>query len=645
MTSPEPQQQRTACNRDCPDACSLIATVVNDKVIRLRGDPDHPVTQGFLCRRTNRFLERQYDPDRITTPLMKRGATFEPVSWDVALEFIAEHMLRIRAESGPAAIMHYRSGGSMGMMKFVTNYFFERFGPVTIKSGNVCSGAGDAAQLEDFGDKDSHDLFDLLNSRTILVWGKNLYVSSVHMLPVIRDARRRGARLLLIDPVFHRTANLCDHYVQPRAGGDMAIALGVARLLFENNAVDPHAATYCDHLDDFRSLAFSRTIHAWAGLADVQVAELEGIAGIYRDGPSSILVGWGLQRRHSGSATIRVLDALAAISGNLGIPGGGVFFSSRWLGRFDTSFTRGAEVAPRTIPEPLLGPGILAAANPPLRMIWVSMANPVAMLPDSLTVRRALQTRELTVVVDSFLTDTARCADVVLPTTTMLEDDDLLGSYGHHWIVESRPVVAAPRDVRTDYEIVQALAPRVGLGDEFTADVDSWKRKLLRRTEKHGASLDEVRCGPVRDPLAETTLFVDRRFPTPTGRVNLIREVNPVPPDVCADRPLTLMTLSTEEAQASQWLPGTQEGPAPAIVHPDAVPGFADGDLARMESEVSEIAIRLKFDPRQRTDLVLIEKGGWLSDGRCVNALIPARSTDAGGCAVYNDTPVRILAL
>ena len=160
--------------------------------------------------------------------------------------------------------------------------------------------------------------------------------------------------------------------------------------------------------------------------------------------PAAILVGWGMQRRANGSATVRALDALAAVSGNVGVRGGGVSFYFKRRGAFDLSFSRGLDVAPRSIPEPLLGPGILAAADPPIRAVWVTNGNPVAMLPESATVARALESREMTVVVDAFMTDSARRAHIVFPTTTMLEDDDLVGAYGHHWISEIRPVVPAP---------------------------------------------------------------------------------------------------------------------------------------------------------------------------------------------------------
>ena len=255
------------------------------------------MTRGFLCYRTNRFLSRQYDPDRLTTPLIREGTELVPISWERALDLIAETMLRIREESGPAAILNYRSGGSLGIMKHVTDYFFERFGPVTIKSGDICSGAGDAAQVEDFGDEDSHDLHDLYSSRTIVLWGKNPYVSGVHLLPVLREAKSRGARLVLIDPVHHRTAGMCDMILQPRPGGDIALAMGVARVLFERGLADPRAAEYCDHLDDFREACLSHDLVEWAVLADVAPEEIERLAECYRDGPLALLVGWGMQRR------------------------------------------------------------------------------------------------------------------------------------------------------------------------------------------------------------------------------------------------------------------------------------------------------------------------------------------------------------
>ena len=640
------QIRKTTCNRDCPDACGILAHVEDGKIVRLQGDPGHPVTRGFLCYRTNHFLPLHYSPERLTKPLLRRGGELVPVEWDEALDFVAERLTAIKRESGPAAIFHYRSGGSLGLLKYLSDYFFALFGPVTVKSGDICSGAGDAAQTIDFGEEESHDLFDLLNSRSIVLWGKNVFTSSPHTLPVLREARAKGARIVLVDPTSHKTRTIADAFWQPKPAGDFALAMGVARLLFERGWTDPEAATYCDHLDEFRAMAMTRSVEAWCEEADVPVAAAEDLAScLGPNKPAAILVGWGMGRRANGASIVRALDALGAISGNLGIPGGGVSFYFKRRGAFDTDFVKRAGEPPRTILEPLLGEEVLAAKDPPIRAVWVTAGNPVAMLPDSNTVVEALRTRELVVVVDSFLTDTARLAHVVLPTTTLLEADDILGAYGHHYLGVARPVVPRHPGVRSDLEIVQALAERVGLGEALAGDARAWKERLARpRLEPMGVTMDALERGAVRNPLAPKVLFSDRKFATVSGKVNLITSAAPSALTSDAEYPLTMMALSTEDAQSSQWSRAL-EGPVEATLHPDAAGGVADGGLASLESRIGGMTVRVKHDAKQRRDVVLVPKGGHLKDGRCANALVRARATDLGGGASYYDEGVRLRAL
>jgi anaerobic selenocysteine-containing dehydrogenase len=645
--------RRTLCNRDCPDACGIVATVEDGRVTKLRGDPSHPVTKGFLCYRTSHFLATQYAPDRLTSPLLKKGGELVPVGWDEALDFAAERLLAIRAESGPASIFHYRSGGSLGLLKGVTDIFFERFGPVTVKRGDICSGAGDAAQLLDFGEEDSNDLFDLLNAKHILVWGKNVVVSSPHTVPVLRQAKARGAELVLIDPVHHRTAPLCDVFYQVKPAGDFALAMAVARILFERGWVDPAAASYCDHLDEFRALALRRSVEAWCEVADLPVSAAEDLARRLGPGkPTAILVGWGMGRRTMGGAIVRALDALSAVSGNVGIPGGGVSFYYKRRGAFKTPAPIDGDTAerrpPRTVCEPLFGDDVLAMRDPPIRAVWVTAGNPVAMLPDSARVVEALRTRDLVIVVDSFLTDTARLADLVLPTTTLLEDDDLLGAYGHHYIGVSKPVVPPPDGVKGDLEIIQALAARVGLSAAVEGSARDWKRRFLSpRLLEQGITLEALEEGPTRNPLPPKVLFEDRRFPTESGRVNLITEEpsNGEPGDAAGgDYPLFFMALSTDKSQCSQWAKA-MEGPSVVTVHPDAAGGVPDGALGRLESRVGSMVARIRHDAMQRRDVALTPKGGHMKDGRCANAIIRARTTDIGEGGSLYDERVRVIPL
>jgi anaerobic selenocysteine-containing dehydrogenase len=635
------ERRKTLCNRDCPDVCGIVATVEDGLVTKIQGDKEHPITQGFLCPRTSRFLDTQYSRERLTTPLVRRAGRLEPAGWDEALDLIAERLTAIRRESGPAAIFHYRSAGAMGLVKHVTSYFFERFGPVTDRSGDICSGAGEWAQTTDFGDFETSEPSSLLHARQILIWGRNVYVSWPHSLPLLREARARGAGLVLVDPVHHRTAELCERFWQPRPGGDFALAMATARLLFERGWTDPGAAAWCDHLDAFRALALGKPIAAWCAEADVPGDAAEDLARRLHEGPATIVVGWGMGRRLNGAGIVRALDALGAITGNIGVPGGGVSFEVKRRRSFDLSFIAGN--APRRISEPLFGPAVLAAKDPPIRAVWITAGNPVAMLPDSAAVARALETREFVVVVDSFLTDTAERAHVVLPTTTLLEDDDVLGAYGHHYIGVSRPVVPPPVGVRSDLEIVQALAARVGLGDALAGDARAWKRRLLGRLAPHGVTLERLEdVGPVKNPLVPALAFEGRRFPTPSGRANLMTEPPPAPAAPSAEFPLFLLSLSTDRAQASQWS-RPLEGPLEVTVHPAAAAGLPDGALARLESALGALDVRVRHDARQRQDVALVPKGGHLRAGRSANALIRARLSDHGEGAALFDELVRLV--
>jgi anaerobic selenocysteine-containing dehydrogenase len=638
---------RTVCNRDCPDACGLIATVEDGRLTRLAGDPDHPVTKGFICFRTSRFPEFQNSAERITKPLLRTGTGFTEISWEAALDLAATELVKIREESGPAAILHYRSGGSLGLLKSVVDYFFELLGPVSVKRGDICSGAGDAAQETDFGEEESHDLFDLLNSKNILLWGKNPNVSNIHLLPLLREAKKKGARILLIDPIRHKAAGLADQVIAPRPGGDFALAMGVARQLIETGSADPALASFCDHVDDFQALAFEKTIAGWANEAGVEAGAIVSIATALAQRPCNIQVGWGMARRVNGSAIVRALDALCAISGNLGIPGGGVSFYFKRRGAFDTSFLK--KEWPRTLLEPRLGYEILEAANPPVRAVWITAGNPVAMLPESHVVARALETREFVVVVDSMMTDTARRAHLVLPVTTLAEDDDLLGAYGNHWIGASVPVVKPPEGVRSDLEIIQQLARVIdektganenGIFPKVSGSPRQWKSRLLKKVESLGITAEGLEKRSERNPLAPDVLFQDRKFPTETGRMKLVHERPSVPEEEPAF-PLWLFSNSTENAQSSQWaikMPAVVQ----ATVHPEAAAGFADGEEVWVESALARLRVKLRLDSGQRTDIVLVAKGGHLDNGTCANALIRARTTDAGEGAAYQDCKVRI---
>ena len=635
---------RTACTRDCPDACQIIATVEDGKILRIKGDPTHPVTRGFLCYRTDHYLERQqYSPERLTRPLIRKDGVLEPASWDEALDLVARKLAEARTAHGAESVFHYQSGGSLGLMKLLNGHFFEHFGPITKKTGDICSGAGDAAQLADMGREDAHDLTDLQNSRAILLWGKNVSETGVHLIPHLKAARARGVPIFQIDPVHNaQTLKLSDRHYAPAPGSDGFLALGIARVLLDEGWAHPDAASWCDNFEEFTALARRNTVAEWAALSQLSVEDVRAIAELYgHTKPAALFVGWGLARRLHGSATVRLLDALGALTGNLGLPGGGVSYYFQRRGGFDTSFIKRPENAgARTFLEPILGEELLRA-DPRVRVAILDNGNPVSQLPDSKRVAEGLSSVDFLVVLDPFLTDTAELAHVVLPTTTMLEEHDVVGAYGHHYIQLAQPVVAPPDGVLSDLAIYQALAERLGFGEAMKGSAESWIDRYIAPMAKHGITREALAKGGLRKPEAPRVLYEDRRFPTPTGRFRLITDFPAAPPQLEDGYPLHLLSISTYRNQSSQISRAAQQETPSITLHPDAAKGHEDGSLARLVSPIGAVTVRLRFDPKQRPDVVVYNKGRWGKLGG-PNSLIRARVTDAGGGAAYYDQGVRI---
>ena len=638
---------RTTCTQDCPDACGLVAEVSDGRVERLRGDPHHPITRGFLCYRVGtHYLSRLYSPERLMSPMVRRGERFEPIAWDAALDLAAERLAAIRDESGGAAILHSQGGGSLGLLKALNGRFARLLG-ATATRGEVCDGAGDFANLADFGAADANDLEDVRHAKGVILWGRNVTASSPHGAALLNDVRRAGVPAWLIDPLPTRSRSLADRHIQPRPGGDAALALGAARVAFERGLVDAAGARgYTEHLDAYRGLVHSRSVGEWEDEAGVEHGTAGDLARFLGDlAPVTTWIGWGIQRRRNGATQLRAIDALCVVTGNIGVAGAGVSFKTQRKQAFDMPDDVGD--APRSVLLPRLGQDIEAADDPPIRAVLIDNHNPVATNPDSRTTARALRSREFVMVIDPFLTDTARCADLVLPCAMMLEQDDLVGSYGHHHVSASRAVARRVGGVRSDLEIYQALADRLGFGERLAGSAHDWMERMTKRLrESHAVSVDALCDAAVRSPVAERVAFEGRRFPTPTGRARLLTDyVAPASPD--HEFPLHLLALSTGRWQASQLTNRQEdaEGPLVVTVHPDAASGIEDGGAALLQSRHGELRVIVRHDAAYRRDTVYAPRARSFERGLCVNQIIAPHLTDHGESAAYYDETVRLVAV
>ncbi len=633
---------RTACNRDCPDACTIEAEVEDGKLISLKGASDDPITKGFLCPRTTRFVDRQNSVDRLRTPMLRTGPgpdDFESISWERALDLAATKLSEAKEHHGAQSILHYRSGGALGYLKALTSVVFDRIGPVTVKRGDICSGAGEWAQEQDFGVSDSSEVEDLKNAKLILIWGKNIHTSSVHLLPVILEAKKQGTVLVGIDCAPTKSTRLCQLFLTPRPGTDAQIALAMVTYLAKRDRLDPEAAKYCNHLSEFVNMAASVSMEERFGRAGIALEDGLELARLYDElRPSSLLVGWGAPRRSNGADTVRALDALTAVSGNIGVPGACTSFYFQRRRSFHHEALPDFGPPPRTFSETCLGLEI-EQAEPGVRFAWITAGNPVAMLPDADRVARALKAVDFTVVVDTHWTDTCAVADLVLPTLTLVEDEDVMGAYGNPYVRSSQPVVAPVGEARHELWIHQQLADRLGFGELLAGTPREWKERLLKPEVDRAVFAGK----PVRQPGAPKVLFEGRKFDTADGRVNLMTKEPGLPEANSKDFPFRLMAVSHPDAQCSQWSTKPPEIPSVKISD-EADPQWQNGSVYRLESRHGGFAVQILRASGVHPELVIMPKGGsGLFGGWCPNSLIEAKETDHGGGACFYEEPVRLV--
>lgn len=640
----------TSCTLDCPDGCGIVAHVEDGRVVKLEGHPDHEFTRGYLCGKTYRYPERVYSPERVLHPLRRRGARrdggWDRIGWDEALDLVAGKIRETMAAWGPLAIMHYQRTGSWGATKILSRRFWNLLGGVTATSGSLCSGAARAGQALDFGTRTGHDPLDFLNAQAFFLWGRNPIATNLHTVPLLKEIRRRGGRVVLIDPVRSESAQFCTDHVRPRVATDAHLAMAMAKVILDEGLEDrTYIAAHTHGFDAYRAFLDRHELADLCGTCGVPEADVRMLARLYATTrPTAILLGWGLNKYQHSAEIFRCVDALAALCGQIGVPGGGVTHGYNTQRHFDKSVEAPDRVRHRrAIPEPTLGRGLLEASDPPVRMLFVNGGNPVNQSPNSNLVARALAAIPFVVVVDQFLTDTADHADVFLPTTTFLEEEDVLVSWGHNILGGVNPVIDPPGEARSDLWIFQRLAERLSIGPDMAGTPREWLRRIFAPLARHGVSVEDVLARPVRCPVAPMAPFADGVFATASGRFEFITEMAWTPRER-PDFPLTLVTYFSKKWLLSQMLEKDHPAIAYVRVGEEAAraAGLADRETAAVESPVGRLEVEVRVDPRVGPGTVLMPVGTWIKRGGGANVLTEDIVSNFGQMAAYGETRVRL---
>src|SRR6478672_10807359 len=532
---------RAACPHDCPDTCAMLVTVENGRAIDVRGAPDHPTTAGTLCTKVARYLDRTYSPDRLRYPMKRVGAKgegrFARISWDEALDEIATNFKAIAASpDGPQAILPYSYAGTMGLLQgsSMDRRFFHRLG-ASLLDRTICAAAGKAGWAAVIGASMGMDVEAYVDSKLILIWGSNPVTSNLHFWTRAQEAKRRGARLVAIDPYRSVTAEKCHEHVALLPGTDAALALGVIHLLIDNGHVD---RDYVDsHTIGFDALAqrarewTPERVAATCGIPREQVVRLAHDYGSIK--PAAIRLNYGMQRVHGGGNAVRAVACLPALIGAWREPAGGALLSSSGTFPVDSAGLERPDLshgAPRTINMSTIGDALTCIDDPPIRAIYVYNSNPVAVAPESSRVVAGFSREDLFCVVhEIFRTDTADYADILLPATTQLEQVDVHTSYGHLYALANNKAIEPLGEALPNTEVFRRLAARMGFTEPCFQDGDEdIARMAFRRDDARAEGLewDTLKASGWRRLAvpARYAPFAQGGFPTASGKCELATE-------------------------------------------------------------------------------------------------------------------------
>jgi len=657
----------TVCPLDCPDSCSLDVTVQDGRVTTIDGSALNPVTDGYICAKVRRFPERVYGADRLLHPAVRKGpkglASFQRVSWEEALSTIAERLTDVRERCGGEAILPYCYGGSNGLLTQDTSdaTLFRRLDASRL-ARTVCAAPTGAAFETLYGRMPSVAYQDFAEARLIVIWGANPSASGIHLVPYVREAQRRGASLVVVDPRTTPLAKQADIHLAVRPGTDLPVALAIHRYLFEEgHAATAFLAEHATGAAALRERAQEWTFERAAREAGILPERLQEVAALYASAsPALVRCGWGQERnRNGGSASMAIL-ALPAVGGKFGVRGGGYTMSNSSAWGITKSWIRAAEPPTRIVNMNHLGRALTEYADPPIKALFVYNSNAAVTSPNQRLILRGLEREDLfTVVFDQVMTDTARYADVILPATTFLENYDLARGYGPISLRLARPVIEPVGEARSNAEVFSELLARLDLQEptDPSGELEEMLDVLARMPEEYAAELQEH--GSATPPHGGRPVqFVDVFPRTADGRIQLFPEAldtsTPAglyryqPDPATPEYPLTLISPASDRTISSML----SELPRPEVrvlMHPDdaAERGLKDGGPVRIFNAAGEVRCNIQVGAWIRPGTVVLPKGLWrkhTANGYTATVFAPDTLSDLGGGACFNDARVQIEA-
>ena len=656
------------CTLDCFDCCKFNVYVKDNSIVKIEGDKNHPYTKGFICKKGLAHLDRLNHKDRIYNPMIKKDNKWIEISFDEALNIMAEKLKEYKEKFGSKSIMYYEQYGNGSILKSIGNIFLNMYGGASVSKGGPCWSAGIAAQKENFGDVRSHSLDDMLNSKNIFVWGKNPAFTTIHTMQMIRKAKANGSKIIVIDPIYTKTAEISDLYIRVKPGGDLALALAIGKTIIEKNLYDKeYIDSYVLGFDDYKEYVESLDLNNLLEISGVSMDDLESIVSLYTEKYSTLLLGYGMQKYKSGGNTIKAINTLGAITGQIGFSGGGVnyankvypsvingdpynseslgdsrkFYTSDISDFIDYSIKGQTYYKDGIFTKNISNKEDLESLDIPVKMAIITKSNLLNQLPNLNKLKSSMDNIEFKVCFDMFMTDTAKECDMFIPTTSTLESEDLIYSSMTNPYITYNEKALEPKNIYMDeYYFFMELAKRMGIKEYPNVSKREYLTKIIEPLKDYyeDISLDKIKDEYIT--IHKSVAWKDKKFLTPSVKFEIALYKDSL--SYNDEDKIRLLTNHGRDSLSSQHFMDI-EGISNAYINRRLAlkKGIYDNEVVILKSENGSIKVKINIDESVGDNIVMMYVGWWNKHGN-PNILTNSGISDIGGQITYNETFVDI---
>ena len=658
------------CTLDCFDCCKFNIYVEDNEILKIVGDKNHPFTKGFVCKKGLAHLDRLKHKDRIYNPLLKVNGEWKEISFNEALLILAEKLSYYKEKYSSKSILYYEQYGNGSLLKSIGNIFFNFYGGVSKSKGGPCWSAGIKAQTFNFGDVKSHSLEDMFNSKSIFIWGKNPAFTSIHTMQFIKKAKAKGSKIIVIDPIYTKTAEIADKYIRIKPNGDGALALAMGKIIVEKKLYDEeYINKYVNGFEEYKKYIDSLSLEKLIEISGVSKEEIEELVSLYTNKYSTILLGYGIQKYKNGGNTISLVDILGAITGQIGFSGGGInyankvypkvinsdpynsesfgenrfFYVSEMTDFINSSFENKDYYNEEKIYMKDNMNCELKSFNTPIKVAFITKSNLLNQLANLNELKEAFSKIEFKVCFDMFMTDTAKECDLFIPTTSTLESEDLIySSMTNPYIIYNEKAAEPKERLMDEYEFFKELARILKIENYPYVDKKEYLTKVIEPLKMYN---DEIDIEYLKDnyfTIHKPIAWEDKKFETKSGKFEIFFN-DDLYKDSIYEEKFTLLTNHTRDSLSSQHMMD-EEGISIAYINEKMAKKLKlnNDAIVTLKNKNGKINVKLKIDNMVADYVVLMYVGWWTKHGN-PNYLTESGISDIGGQVTYNETKVEIL--